>query len=71
MKCLWLLPLLVACTACTTLENRRDLYRAPGEGYEEWYPEPPPTRGPATGPVRATTTTTTTKQSTTITYRDQ
>ena len=37
---------------------RRDLYRAPGEGYEEWYPQPPPTRLPSTPPrpVSAATT---------------
>ncbi|MEP6808906.1 MAG: hypothetical protein ABI992_01575 [Chthoniobacterales bacterium] len=62
MKCLVLLPLILGCVSCTTLENRRDLYRSPAEGYEEYYPYPPPTRGPATGPVRTTTTTTTTKQ---------
>jgi hypothetical protein len=39
--------------SCTTLENRRDLYRTPGEGYERNYPQPPPTRKPATGPVPA------------------
>jgi hypothetical protein len=53
---------LMACTSCTTLENRRDLYRSPAEGYEEWYPYPPPTRKPAAGPVSTTTTTTTTTQ---------
>ncbi|MDQ6913819.1 MAG: hypothetical protein M3128_13195 [Verrucomicrobiota bacterium] len=44
--------------SCTTLENRRDLYRAPGEGYERNYPQPPPTRKPASGPVPAPETTT-------------
>jgi hypothetical protein len=39
--------------SCTTLENRRDLYRAPGEGYERDYPQPPPTRKPASGPIPA------------------
>ena len=62
MKSLLVLPLLFSFVSCTTLENRRDLYRSPAEGYEQWYPYPPPTRGPATGPVRATTTTTTTTQ---------
>jgi hypothetical protein len=52
--------LILACASCTTLENRRDLYRSPAEGYEQWHPNPPPTRGTATGPVRRTTTTTTT-----------
>ena len=62
MKSLLILPLLFSFVSCTTLENRRDLYRSPAEGYEQWYPYPPPTRGPATGPVRATTATTTTTQ---------
>lgn len=60
VKLLLFLPFILSCVSCTTLENRRDLYRSPAEGYEKWYPEPPPTRGPATGPVRTTTTTTTT-----------
>ncbi len=48
-------------TGCTTLENRRDLYRSPAEGYEHWYRHPPPTRLPSLMPgTRATTTTTTT-----------
>ena len=50
-----------ACTSCTTLENRRDLYRSPAEGYEAWYPQPPPTRLPSTMPGGVTTTTTTTR----------
>ena len=41
----------VACASCTTLENRRDLYRSPAEGYERWYRHPPPTRKPAGPPV--------------------
>ncbi len=64
VKLLLFLLLILSCVSCTTLENRRDLYRSPGEGYEKWYPEPPPTRGPATGPVRSTTTTTTTTTTT-------
>ncbi|MBA2622785.1 MAG: hypothetical protein H0U88_04075 [Chthoniobacterales bacterium] len=48
---------LLACASCTTLENRRDLYRSPAEGYERWHREPPPTRQSAT---RRTTTITTT-----------
>lgn len=55
-----LFSFVVACTSCTTLENRRDLYRSPAEGYEEWYPQPPPTRLPSMMPGSATTTTTTT-----------
>ncbi len=54
-----LLCLVLAGASCTTLENRRDLYRSPAEGYEQWHPQPPPTRLPA-GPPRTTTTTTTT-----------
>jgi hypothetical protein len=45
--------LLCVCSACTTLENRRDLYRSPAEGYEEWHRNPPPTRKPAGPPVPA------------------
>jgi hypothetical protein len=52
-----ILPLLLACVSCTTLENRRDLYRSPAEGYEQWYPMPPPTRLPSTGPVPASAST--------------
>jgi hypothetical protein len=48
-----MLPLLLAATSCTTLENRRDLYRSPAEGYERWHRQPPPTRKPASGPVPA------------------
>jgi hypothetical protein len=49
-------PLLIVlfaliCVSCTTLENRRDLYRSPGEFYEEWSPHPPPTRLPNSGPA--------------------
>jgi len=55
-----LCAVLIACTSCTTLENRRDLYRSPAEGYEKWFPYPPPTRKPAGPPVSTTTTTTTT-----------
>lgn len=62
VKRLLLLFLLLACSGCTTLENRRDLYRSPAEGYEEWFPQPPPTRLPSMGPVQSTTTTTTTTQ---------
>ena len=40
------------CASCTTLENRRDLYRSPAEGYEEKFPYPPPTRLPNSGPMR-------------------
>ena len=54
-----LVCLLLASVSCTTLENRRDLYRSPGERYEQWHPHPPPTRLPA-GASRQTTTTTTT-----------
>jgi hypothetical protein len=53
VKWLSLAFLLFAGTSCTTLENRRDLYRSPEEGYEQWYPQPPPTRKPASGPVPA------------------
>jgi hypothetical protein len=52
---------LAAATSCTTLENRRDLYRSPAEGYERWYRHPPPTRLPSLPPgERASTTTRTT-----------
>ncbi|MGZ4965944.1 MAG: hypothetical protein ACXWFY_00830 [Chthoniobacterales bacterium] len=53
MKWFPLIVLVLASTSCTTLENRRDLYRSPEEGYEKWYPQPPPTRLPASGPVPA------------------
>ncbi|HEY0368401.1 MAG TPA: hypothetical protein VGC85_02285 [Chthoniobacterales bacterium] len=43
----------LVCASCTTLENRRDLYRSPAEGYEQRYPYPPPTRLPNSGPVPA------------------
>jgi hypothetical protein len=49
--------LLIAMSSCTTLENRRDLYRSPAEGYERWHRHPPPTRKPAGPPVPATATT--------------
>ncbi|MDQ6622730.1 MAG: hypothetical protein M3Y86_04500 [Verrucomicrobiota bacterium] len=45
----------LAITSCTTLENRRDLYRSPMEGYEPWYPQPPPTRLPSTAPGTSAT----------------
>ncbi|MFN2476855.1 MAG: hypothetical protein ABR526_11015 [Chthoniobacterales bacterium] len=62
MRPLLLLCLVLATTSCTTLENRRDLYRSPAEGYERWYPHPPPTRLRSSSPgAAATTTTTTTK----------
>src|SRR3712207_1916173 len=51
VKLLLVLALLLAATSCTTLENRRDLYRSPAEGYERWYRRPPPTRLPSTGPA--------------------
>ncbi len=57
VKSLCAFCLLLACVSCTTLENRRDLYRSPAEGYEEWYPHPPPTRLPSTGPATKITTT--------------
>ena len=41
----------IACASCTTLENRRDLYRAPAEGYEQNFPYPPPTRLPNSAPT--------------------
>jgi hypothetical protein len=63
VKLLLILPLILAATSCTTLENRRDLYRSPAEGYERWYRQPPPTRKPAGPPVQSTTTTTTTTTS--------
>jgi hypothetical protein len=53
VKPLLLFSIVIACTACTTLENRRDLYRSPAEGYERWYRRPPPTRKPAGPPVPA------------------
>jgi hypothetical protein len=52
VKALLLCCLVCACGACTTLENRRDLYRSPAEGYEQWHRRPPPTRLPAGPPVR-------------------
>src|SRR5215210_6580859 len=60
VKTLLLFASLLACASCTTLENRRDLYRSPAEGYERWHRHPPPTRLPSTGPVTRRTTTTTT-----------
>jgi hypothetical protein len=71
VKSLLILPLIVGCVSCTTLENRRDLYRSPAEGYEEWSPHPPPTRGPATGPVRASTAAATPQQHGGISFPEQ
>jgi hypothetical protein len=51
VKSLLLFSIVIAGTSCTTLENRRDLYRSPAEGYERWYRRPPPTRKPAGPPV--------------------
>jgi hypothetical protein len=51
VKALLLFSVVITCTSCTTLENRRDLYRSPAEGYERWYRRPPPTRKPAGPPV--------------------
>jgi len=68
---LLILFLLIASTSCTTLENRRDLYRSPAEGYEEWSPRPPPTRKPASGPVTTTTTTTTVERQGVITFPEE
>ena len=67
------LGLLVLSTACTTLENRRDLYRAPEEGYEKWSRHAPPTRLPNSMPgnTSTTTTTTTTTRNGVITYPDE
>jgi hypothetical protein len=53
VKALLLCCLVCASGACTTLENRRDLYRSPAEGYEEWHRNPPPTRKPAGPPLPA------------------
>ncbi|MDQ6624766.1 MAG: hypothetical protein M3Y69_01305 [Verrucomicrobiota bacterium] len=68
----------MATASCTTLENRRDLYRSPAEGYERWYRQPPPTRLPSLPPgTRATSTTTTTTTTKTterngvITFREE
>jgi hypothetical protein len=44
----------IACASCTTLENRRDLYRSPAERYERWHRHPPPTRKPAGPPTPGT-----------------
>ncbi|MBA2242951.1 MAG: hypothetical protein H0W04_08700 [Chthoniobacterales bacterium] len=57
VKSLLLFSSLLACASCTTLENRRDLYRSPAEGHEHWHRHPPPTRWSTT---RTTTTSTTT-----------
>ncbi|MBA3386092.1 MAG: hypothetical protein H0T95_05655 [Chthoniobacterales bacterium] len=57
MKFVLLVSAMLACASCTTLENRRDLYRSPAEGYERWYRHPPPTRLPSTGPVTRGVTT--------------
>jgi hypothetical protein len=54
VKALLLCCLICGCGACTTLENRRDLYRSPAEGYEEWHRQPPPTRKPAGPPSPGT-----------------
>jgi hypothetical protein len=43
VKSLLLFSIVIVGTSCTTLENRRDLYRSPAEGYERWYRRPPPT----------------------------
>ncbi|MDQ6860125.1 MAG: hypothetical protein M3032_03085 [Verrucomicrobiota bacterium] len=51
MKSLLAVSVVLACASCTTLENRRDLYRSPAEGYEQSSPHPPPTRLPNTGPA--------------------
>ncbi len=51
VKSLLLIVAVIGCASCTTLENRRDLYRSPAEGYERWYRRPPPTRLPSTGPA--------------------
>jgi hypothetical protein len=53
VKSLLLFSIVIVGTSCTTLENRRDLYRSPAEGYERWYRRPPPTRKPAGPPVPA------------------
>ena len=57
VKRLLVLGLLFAASSCTTLENRRDLYRSPEEGYERNFRHPPPTRRPASGPLPAATST--------------
>jgi hypothetical protein len=51
VKPLSLVLLCLACGSCTTLENRRDLYRSPAQGYERFHRQPPPTRLPSTGPA--------------------
>jgi len=72
-----LLPLLLlgcivgACASCTTLENRRDLYRSPAEGYEKWSPHPPPTRKPAGPPVSATPVNTPNQQHGVISFPEE
>ncbi|CAN5516916.1 hypothetical protein BH18VER1_BH18VER1_01600 [soil metagenome] len=72
MKSLLLFVLLGVATGCTTLENRRDLYRSPAEGDEKWYPQPPPTRLPSLPPgARATTTTTTTERNGVISFPEE
>jgi len=53
LKPLLLFCAVFACASCTTLENRRDLYRSPAEGYERWHRHPPPTRKPAGPPTPA------------------
>ncbi|MDQ6655543.1 MAG: hypothetical protein M3Y80_07005 [Verrucomicrobiota bacterium] len=59
MKLALVLIGVLACASCTTLENRRDLYRSPREGYEAWFPQPPPTRLPSSPPSASTTISTT------------
>ncbi|MFN2509509.1 MAG: hypothetical protein ABR589_12150 [Chthoniobacterales bacterium] len=72
VKLLLLFWALVASVACTTLENRRDLYRSPAEGYERWYRRPPPTRKPAGPPAApATSTTTTTERHGVLTFPEE
>jgi hypothetical protein len=60
MRPLLLVSFALTIASCTTLENRRDLYRSPAEGYEQWYPNPPPTRlrslPPAVSATRSMTT---------------
>ncbi|HEV8185323.1 MAG TPA: hypothetical protein VGP40_05165 [Chthoniobacterales bacterium] len=73
MKLLLMFVAIAAATGCTTLENRRDLYRSPAEGYERWHRHPPPTRLPSSPPgTRPTTNTTTetTERNGVITFRE-
>jgi hypothetical protein len=73
VKFVVLLPLfLIVGTACTTLENRRDLYRSPAEGYERWYRHPPPTRLPNSAPrTRKTPPAGTTERNGVITFPEE